>query len=354
MKRRILRSGDLELDLGVHQVRDAGRVVDVAPRLFDLLLCLMRRAPETVSRDALVREVWHEVHVCESAVTQAVRALRAAVGDCEAHGRIVTVRGRGYRFDASVTHTEIGLVTEGAPRARREAMATGTTGEPTVLLVDDERDILDALARTLRGVGCRFVKATSGAEALAVVDRERIDVVLSDIDMPDMSGLTLISRIRATHPDTVRLILTGVASLDAALRAINDGEVHRFLTKPWESAELRKIVGEALVRRSLPRITTSHTGPSEAQLGDRDQSALPPMTPPLSPRLRQTLVELLTGAREKEIADRLGVSPHTAHQYVKALYRRFDVASRVELIVKLQPGRGGLAYGDAASRGASS
>jgi len=196
--------------------------------------------------------------------------------------------------------------------------------------VDDEPDILDALARTLRTAKCRFVLASSGREALGVLSRERVDLVISDIDMPDMTGLELLARARQHHPHAARVVLTGVASLETAVRAINDGEVQRFLTKPWEKEELRRVVSELLAARGA-----GTREPPALGLGESD-------APPLSPRERQTLAELLTGAKEKEIAQRMGVSPHTAHQYVKAVYRRYAVASRMELVVKLGPPRAPL------------
>ena len=118
----------------------------------------------------------------------------------------------------------------------------------TVLLVDDEAPIVAALRRTLRGRGYRIFGVTSPAEALEVLAKETVDLVISDIDMPGMSGLDLVARVRRDFPGSVRILLTGRGTLDAALRAINDGEVHRFLTKPWEDDELREIVASALAR----------------------------------------------------------------------------------------------------------
>lgn len=118
----------------------------------------------------------------------------------------------------------------------------------TVLLVDDEPAIVAALRRTLRGRGYRILGATGPMEALDLLAAESVDLVVSDIDMPGMSGLDLVSRIRREHPGVVRMLLTGRGTLDAALRAINDGEVHRFLTKPWDDDELRDIVAQALAR----------------------------------------------------------------------------------------------------------
>jgi DNA-binding NtrC family response regulator len=118
----------------------------------------------------------------------------------------------------------------------------------SVLLVDDEPAIVAALRRTLRGRGYRIFGVTDPLEALDLLTREEVDLLVSDIDMPQMSGLDLVSRVRRDHPHVVRILLTGRGTLTSALRAINDGEVHRFLTKPWDDDELREVVSQALIR----------------------------------------------------------------------------------------------------------
>jgi FixJ family two-component response regulator len=253
--------------------------------------------------------------VCDSAVFQAIRTLRVAVG--ESREQIVTVRGRGYRFDGVVTEVDELPAPRPSIQEPNRRLGSQYATRRTVLIVDDDQEIVDALTRTLRGLGCRLLSATSGCAALVVMAREPVDLIVSDVDMPFMSGLELIARVRTTHPHALRLILTGVASLPVALRAINDGEVYRFLTKPWDNDQLRQVIREAI---------------------------------PLSPRLRQTLTELMSGAPEKEIAHRLRVSPHTAHQYIKTIYRRFDVASRVQLMVKVEAHRDAAAKTDPALR----
>ena len=118
----------------------------------------------------------------------------------------------------------------------------------TILVVDDEPEILDSLRRTLRDETYRIVTTTSAVHALERIAEGGIDVLITDLDMPEMSGVELMSRVRALHPDVVRILITGHASLDSAMKAINDGEVHRYLTKPWSKGELRETIRQALDR----------------------------------------------------------------------------------------------------------
>jgi CheY-like chemotaxis protein len=121
---------------------------------------------------------------------------------------------------------------------------------PSLLLVDDEPGVLTALRRTLRREGYTIATAASGEEALTVLARQEVDLVIADLDMPGMSGLELLGRVRVTSPLTIRVVLTGRGSLESAQQAINEGEVFRYLTKPWTDAELRGAIRGALARRA--------------------------------------------------------------------------------------------------------
>jgi two-component system, probable response regulator PhcQ len=109
----------------------------------------------------------------------------------------------------------------------------------TLLIVDDEENVLSALQRTLRRENYTLLTAGEPAEALAILQRDPVDVVVSDHLMPNMSGLDFLKEVRALHPDVVRIMLTGHAEVSTAMEAINDGEIYRFLTKPWDDAELK-------------------------------------------------------------------------------------------------------------------
>lgn len=135
----------------------------------------------------------------------------------------------------------------------------------TVLVVDDEAEVVESLRRTLRNEKLLFVGTTRPTEALARCAEGDIDLVIADIDMPEMNGLSLVAKIRACHPDVVRILLTGDTSVESALAAINLGEVHRFLTKPWDAKELRETVRQALARLDELRRASRASQRMEAQ-----------------------------------------------------------------------------------------
>ena len=124
---------------------------------------------------------------------------------------------------------------------------------PTILLVDDEPAVREGLRLTLRPAGYRILEAGSGEQALAVLQAEPVDLIVSDHLMPGMTGLQLLAHVRDRFPDTARIMLTGHADLDTAVRAINEGEIYRFLSKPCDRLELQVTVHLALERLELER-----------------------------------------------------------------------------------------------------
>jgi putative two-component system response regulator len=122
-----------------------------------------------------------------------------------------------------------------------------------VLLVDDEANILNALVRLFLDRDVRVLRAGNGEEALGIVRREPVAVVVSDNLMPGMRGIELLSRVRDLSPDTSRVLLTGYADLSTAIEAINRGEVFRFHVKPWMDEEIVRTVEEGVRRFHLVR-----------------------------------------------------------------------------------------------------
>jgi len=120
-----------------------------------------------------------------------------------------------------------------------------------VLVVDDERAVREGLRRALRRRALRVREADSAEQALVELDREPVDVVVSDQWMPGLDGLELLRLVRERHPDVARILLTGRPDLRLALGAVNQGEVFRLLTKPCEGALVAQAVCEALEHRRL-------------------------------------------------------------------------------------------------------
>ncbi|MCP3978129.1 MAG: response regulator [bacterium] len=123
--------------------------------------------------------------------------------------------------------------------------------KPRVLFVDDERNVLDALRRQLRKEFEVHV-AESGSQALELLEqRGPFPVVVSDMRMPEMDGATLVSEIRRVAPDTVRMILSGQSDLEAAIAAVNEGHIFRFLTKPCPLPQWTEAINSGLEMNRL-------------------------------------------------------------------------------------------------------
>jgi len=122
---------------------------------------------------------------------------------------------------------------------------------PKVLLIDDEANILRSLRRVLRKTNVEVVTTTSPAKALQLVESDTFAVIVSDQRMPDMEGTTLLGKIRLLSPNSVRIILTGYADLQATMDAINTGAVYRYLNKPWNDNDIRLTVRQAVDRYLL-------------------------------------------------------------------------------------------------------
>jgi len=117
-----------------------------------------------------------------------------------------------------------------------------------VLLVDDEHALRHALARHLRRDGYEVIEARSGAEALMLLDQHDVDVVVSDITMPDMGGLALLKRVREHDADVPFLLMTGMPEIASAVEAVKYG-AFEYLTKPFDLRALSASVVRAIERR---------------------------------------------------------------------------------------------------------
>jgi two-component system probable response regulator PhcQ len=129
-----------------------------------------------------------------------------------------------------------------------------------ILLVDDEASILKALRRVLSLVPCRYDGLTyrleidlanSPEEALEKIRHVAYDLILSDFRMPGMDGVALLKEAMTLQPEAARMILSGYADLESVMKAINEAQIVRFLSKPWNDYELVSAIGQALAYRAL-------------------------------------------------------------------------------------------------------
>jgi len=120
----------------------------------------------------------------------------------------------------------------------------------TILVVDDEPDVVKSIQDLLR-YDYKVLGATRAADGLRLLSEQPVHVVLTDQRMPEMTGVDFLRHLRDTHPDMVRLLVTGYADIRAVIDAINEGNVYRYITKPWEPEELQAVVKEAVERYDL-------------------------------------------------------------------------------------------------------
>jgi adenylate cyclase len=122
-----------------------------------------------------------------------------------------------------------------------------------ILVVDDEPSILSALKRLFRPHNYRVLTAESGAAGLEVLAAEPVDLIISDMRMPGMSGAQFLAQAKTVYPDVVRILLTGYSDVGSTIAAINEGGVYHYLPKPWDEHDLLLTVRRALEQQQLKK-----------------------------------------------------------------------------------------------------
>lgn len=172
-----------------------------------------------------------------------------------------------------------------------EQLATTSPYRPTVLLVDDEESILNSLRRLLRGQPYDVLLAGSGAQALEIMAAQPVDMIMTDARMPAMDGATLLAETHRLYPATSRILLTGYADLTMIIKAINEGQIHRYISKPWNDDELLLILRQSL----------------EHQFSDRERLRLEQLT-----REQNDQLKALNATLEKRVLSRTSELQQTA------------------------------------------
>jgi len=123
--------------------------------------------------------------------------------------------------------------------------------QQAVLFVDDEPNILSALKRLFRPQGYQIFTAESGAAGLEIISQNKIDLVISDMRMPEMNGAQFLEKVRIASPESIRILLTGFADISSTVDAINKGQIYRYISKPWEDNDITTSVRHALEQKQL-------------------------------------------------------------------------------------------------------
>lgn len=145
-------------------------------------------------------------------------------------------------------------------------MANLTT--PAVVLVDDEDMVITSIRAFLSLETEYDVHAfTKPEEALQLIQRQPVDVVVTDYLMPRLNGLQLLSEVKKTQPEAARVLLTGHADKQSAIQAINDVGLYQYLEKPWDNAQLLLVINSAIERTRLFRSLAEKVGELDAAHG---------------------------------------------------------------------------------------
>jgi CheY-like chemotaxis protein len=213
----------------------------------------------------------------------------------------------------------------------RNAKPMNPATKPHVLCVDDEPQVLESLRLNLRRA-YTVSTATSGAEALTLLDQARdVAVIVSDMRMPSMNGAAFLAQARHKAPEAVRMLLTGQSDIDAAIAAVNEGQVFRFLSKPCAPAALLDAMASALTQHRLitsERVLLQQTLHGSIQALTELLAMVNPIAFGRSVRIRKLAGELAerSGLRERwqlEVAamlSQLGHATLPAHVAEKAYY----------------------------------
>jgi len=193
--------------------------------------------------------------------------------------------------------------------------------EPKILCVDDEAQILSALKRLFRRTGKKILTANSGAEALQIIKENKIDLVISDMRMPEMTGAELLKQVAETWPDTVRILLTGYSDMESTVAAVNEGKIFRYLAKPWDENDLIATADAAIEQKVLKEEKNRLQ-----QLTEKQNSELAELNSSLESKVQERTQEL----------DKANVAIQATHKQLKNSYK--DAISVFSHLIELREG----------------
>ena len=193
----------------------------------------------------------------------------------------------------------------------------------TILCVDDERIILRTLTRLFYKKKYNTLTAGSGKQALEVLEKNKVDLIVSDMRMPEMDGASLLEIVANTHPDTYRIVLSGYSDFESTVAAINLGKIHRFVNKPWDNDELVNAVEKGL---ELIYLTKENKRLKEQVVAQNDllKQANIELEDKVSQRTKQIRASLLKNERnnrdcEKMLFNFISINPNLSGTLAKKI-----------------------------------
>jgi len=147
--------------------------------------------------------------------------------------------------------------------------------ENSVLFVDDQNDLLLLIDKRMKNEAYNKYYANSTLEALEIMKNNDIDVIVTDMIMPDISGLKLLESVKEQYPNVVKIVLSGHSQIPSILEAINRGDIHRYITKPWRiTEEGKQIIRDAIDYSNLIKRTEKNKSISINNITPKDLTNL--------------------------------------------------------------------------------
>jgi DNA-binding NarL/FixJ family response regulator len=193
-----------------------------------------------------------------------------------------------------------------------------------LLLVEDDAEFRTNLSQWMTRVGYEVATASDGAEALQVLRRQAVDVVVTDLVMPRCSGLELLDAVAQAHPEVQVVFLTGQASLEAAIAALRQGRAFDFVLKPLRDHSAFRATVDRAARLARERAIELKRQADVPELPERD---------------REILALLGRGLDNQAIAEHLSLSAQTVRNRLSALYDRLGVENRTQAVLWAQARR---------------